>query len=913
MPHPQGHALGPLAPYETTAMEPSALGIELQAYKLLPPPARPDTVMRRALLERLMGVGSPPLAVLQGPAGCGKSTTLQQIHDALGAQQWATAWLVLDEADNDPQRFETQWHAMLRCARRGDASSLAPRAAGTGLADWTLGALGGLPQRVALFLDDFHALHEPSILAFLRSLLPRLPGRVRVFIGSRSLPDIGLASLLVAGRAAVLRAEDLRFSATESQAFFAQGDAAPMADEEIHLIHQRTEGWPAGLQLFRLTLANPAVRDALEELAAHGPRELTEYLSENVVSMQRPEVREFLLRTSLLRRLSGPLCDAVLGRSGSHDILQQLEHDGLFLSALDASGTWFRYHGLFAAYLRDSLLRTDPGAAARLHGLAARWHFAQGALEEAVHHAIEAGDMPLAVQALNAWATRLVSTAELVTAASWYNRVGLEEVAQHPDLMVKIAWALIFLRRSARLRPLLNLLGQQRGRGRIAETTDPSVVLSMAALFEDDLPGAATLLANVSEIQDPATSGFAAFELGAAANLKAFHALGCGDAEAARRLLVLAQSHNGRADAAFSAGYTLAVDGMASLLAAQPRQALRNLAAAAPRRDRPAGAMASAALAASQIWAAYEVDALDEVERLAGQFGEQIASGAVPDFIAAALVSIARTHLARGRADQAHATLDTLDRIAFDSGWPRLVRMVEWERVRIALLDGHLSRARAMAQRIAAGTPQADGEWMAMSDLAGGQILGPVRLALHAAEPEEAARLLQAMEPLCAARPLLLLKSLALKALLLQQRGQATAAQRVLLKALELAAPGECLRVFLDEGPRMHHLLAQARPALASLGAGGAGERTHAFACQVLRAAGIAPEQEAQLSPGPDEPLSERERHVLRLLCEGASNRDLATQLAISENTVKFHLKNLYGKLGVASRAQAIHAARGLL
>lgn len=887
--------------------------LALHAYKLFPPPARPDTVHRQALVERALRVGSPPLTVLQGPAGSGKSTTLQQIHDAFEAQQWATAWLVLDDADNDPQRFETQLHAMLASACDGGTAALAPRAAGVGLVEWALQTVANFPRPVALFLDDFQLLHEPSILRFFGELLRRLPGRARVFIGSRSLPEIGLASLLVAGRAAVLRAEDLRFSASESRAFFAHADAPAILADEVEMVHQRTEGWPAGLQLFRLAFANPTLRDSLVELAAHGPRELAQYLSENVVSMQQPEVRRFLLQTSLLRRLSGPLCDAVVGRSGSHEVLRQLERDGLFVSALDASGDWFRYHGLFAAHLSDSLQRADPDAAPPLHRRAARWHLAHGALEEAVHHAVEGGDMALAVQALNPWVSRLIATAELVTAAHWYDRVGLEEVAHHPDLMIKITWALVFLRRSAKLRPLLSLLRQQRG-GRIEQTADPDVVLCMAALFEDDVSGAAALIAGMPEVQRPGASGFAAFELGAAANLLAFHALGRGEIDTTRHLLVLARSHNERADATFSTGYTMAIDSLASLLVAQPRQALHSVGAVAPRRDRPTGAMASAALAACQIWAAYEADALDDAERLAEQFGDQIARGAVPDFIAVALMAVSRVHALRGRPQQARATLDALDRIAFDSGWPRLVCMVEWERVRLALVEGQHARARTIAQRIADAADPVDGHWLAIAELLEGPVLGRIRLAVLAADADQAAGLLQAAEPLCAARPLLRIKISVLKALALERRGQASAAQRTLLKALELAAPGECVRAFLDQGPKLLPLLARAERALAGTAASQATDATHAFACRVLRAAGLEPEAgQSPAASGPSTPLSERERHVLRLLCEGASNRELAVQLAVSENTVKFHLKNLYGKLGVGSRAQAISAARSLL
>lgn len=897
-------------------MKPRSLSIDLQAYKLLPPLGRPDAIIRQELIDRLTGVGAPAVTVLQGSAGSGKSTAMQQLYVALGEKRWTTTWLVFDVADNDPQRFEAQLNAMLRSVIQDQSLPPMSRAGEVGLVDWTLSVLDAIPGRSALFLDDFHTLYEPSLLQFFRELLQRLTSRVRVFIGSRSMPDVGLASLMVADRIVVLRAQDLRFSVEEARAFFARSRSPVLVGEELEEIYERTEGWPAGLQLFRLTLANSAVRDTLDELAAHGPRELAEYLSENVVSMQQPELRDFLLRTSVLRRLSGPLCDAVLGRTDSHAILQQLEHDGLFLSALEASGTWFRYHGLFAAHLRDSLARAGPDAVAHLHALAARWHYGQGALGEAVHHALEARDMPLAVQALNDWSTQLVATAELVTVAQWYDRVAtvaMEDVARHPDLMIKTAWALTFLRSRARLRPLLDMLEEQRGYGSIARTTDPRVVLSMAAMFEDDLSGAAALLGDLAELRAPAASGFAAFELGAAANLRAFDALGHADAEGAHHLLILAHSHNGRADAPFSAGYTLAVEGMARLLTAQPQQALRELAAASARRAPGAGATASAALVASQIWAAYEVDALDEVERLASQFGEQIASGVVPDFIAAALLSLARTHAVRGRADGAQATLDALDRIAFDSGWPRLVRMVEWERVRLALLDGQMDRARAIARRIAPSAEPATAGWLAMSELVGAQVLGPIRLALHAGELEDATRMLQAMEPLFAARPLLHVKGTVLKALVLHQRGQGMAAQRALLKALELAAPGECRRAFLDEGPRMRPLLESMARTLAPLGAGGSDERTHAFARQVLLAVGIAPGQTLRPpAPCQGEPLSEREQHVLRLLCEGASNRDLAAHLAISENTVKFHLKNLYGKLGVGSRVQAIRAGQEL-
>lgn len=884
---------------------------EVKAHKLFPPPDRPGAVTRRAILDRALRLGPVRVTLFQAPAGSGKSTALQQVQAAFAAQRWATAWLAFDDADNDPQRFESHLRAMLEAAgkRTGGDGEPALRAPGVALVDWMLEELGRFGSPVAMFFDDFQVLRDAELLQFFRALLRQLPGRSRVFIGSRSLPDVGLASLLVSGQASVLRAEDLRFSAAESNEFFA-GDGAPATSEsEIEFIHQRTEGWPAGLQLFRLALSNPAVRGSLDELAGHGPRELAEYLSENVVSTQPPDVRQFLLRTSLLRRLTGPLCDAVVGRSGSQELLRRLERSGLFLLPLDASGVWFRYHGLFASFLSDSLHRDDPGAAAEVHGLAARWHHAHGSLEEAVHHAVQAGDIGLAIEALNAWASQLIASAELVTMERWYARLPLEEVARRPDLAIKVAWSLTFLRRNATLRPLLAQLTQQRGCGEVANTTNPDVVLAMAALFQDDVPAAAAI-ADKAEVYRPTTEGFASFELGAAANLIAFHALGRGDFESARRMLLLAHSHNERAGAAaFSQGYTAAVTGISHIMNARPREALRNLGAGAAR---PTGAMASAAVAACQIWAAYESDSLDSVARLAEQFGAEIAQAAVPDFIVVALTAISRMHDARGRPEAAQAALEALDRIGFDSGWPRIVQVVEWERVRRALMAGSPDRARAIAQRIGKPAPTGEQGWLPVSELLDGHVLGALRLAIHQGEWSMASRLLGQAHAMRPERPLLRIKLLVLEAIMLAARGDAVHAQRAFLRALEAAAPGQCARAILDEGPRALPLLAQAWSSLAA--ADGSAPTPHAemrdFAVRLLRASGVEPADAAPAAiAAPSEPLSERERDILRLLCAGASNRDMAQQLAVSENTVKFHLKNLYGKLGVGSRAQAIRAA----
>lgn len=249
---------------------------------------------------------------------------------------------------------------------------------------------------------------------------------------------MGLATLLVNGTAAVLRADDLRFTEVEASEFLAGHAQLGIGPDEVNVIYRRTEGWPAGLQLFRLALASPEVRTSLDDLTSHGPRELAEYLTDNVVSLQLPEVQEFLLRTSLLRRLSGPLCDAAVGRPGSQALLLELERSGLFLSALDSSNGWFKYHGLFAQFLADNLRRNSQDLVREVHTRAAAWHLAQESFEEAVHHAVQAQDHALAVDALNRWSSRLVARAELVTVERWYDQLPFEDVTRHLDLTIKV-------------------------------------------------------------------------------------------------------------------------------------------------------------------------------------------------------------------------------------------------------------------------------------------------------------------------------------------------------------------------------------------------------------------------------------------------------------------------------------------
>ncbi len=910
-------ALSPRSPTDTPPAPPSgaAATIEVSGHKLFAPPVYPGAVRRHVILDRVLQDHSPRVTVLQGPAGHGKSTTLQQIKTAHEARGWRTAWLTLDDADNDPTRFESHLRALVQLLQAGGAGPQpgrtaqgdAPRA----LIDWLLDRLAAIDTHASIFLDEFQALRNEALLRFFRTLLPRLPAHVHFYIGSRALPEIGLATLLVNRQACVLRADDLRFTPGEATQFFAESKDLQVSTEELGTIYRRTEGWPAGLQLFRLALASPEVRTSLGKLDDAGPRELAEYLTDNVVTLQSPRIQEFLFRTSLLRRLSAPLCAAVTGFDDAQAVLAQLERSGLFLRALDSGNTWFKYHGLFSTFLADGLRRSAPQDVRRVHADAARWYLDNGLPEEAMHHALACEDFPLAAATLTDWSSHLIASAELITLERWYDRLPFEHIASRPALVIHAAYALMFLRRRAKLRPLVGLLAQNAGSGDIGSTTNPDLCRAMAFVLIDDDFDAALRIISAPGLLEHESEGFPSFEFGAAANVLSFGRVAGGDFEGARKSLMLARAHHERGAGSFVRGYTSAISGTHLLVQGRLQEALERFRAESALQEPLDTSVAAAARAACHIWAVYETNDLATLEPLVTRFQREIADSVTLDFIAVALVSISRMHQARGRTAEALEVLEELERIGHDSQWKRLVSLADWERVRRALLAGELERAIALAARIPPDPPPADPHWIHLAEDVEGEAYGRIRLAIAEGDHAHAARRIAQERLRQTGRVYRDIKLGVLEALLLHHRGSPSGAHRCLRKALQLARDGRFVRCILDEGDVVVQLLREEYQQLLQARDGAQGDADRDYLELLLAASGTdlgRPPARCHLV----DPLSEREKEMLQLLADGVSNKEIATRLFVSENTVKFHLKNIYSKLGVGSRLQAINAARTL-
>jgi LuxR family maltose regulon positive regulatory protein len=884
---------------------------QIPRYKFIAPAPPAGAIRRAGILQRIAINPGVSLVVLQAPAGHGKSTALQQIKAEADAQGHFTGWLTFDAGDNDPQRFLMHFQALIS---RSAGRALVPEARRDSYnsrhrLDWLLEHLATIGRPVALFLDEFQTLSDATVLSFMRSLCERAPAMLRVYLGTRSLPQIGLPRLVVNNRALVLHGDDLRFSPQEVHQFFSLAVDLGIDQNEIEAIYRRTEGWPAALQLFRLALTSPDVRRSLADGSARPPRELAQYLADNVLALQPRRIQDFLLRTAELTRLHARLCDAVLGCNDSREVLLHLERSGMFLHCVDPQTGWFKYHTLFSSILAEQQRSHLPEAVDSVHRRAARWYMEHRFYEETVHHAAICRDFPLLAQALDQWASSLVAGGHLRTVEYWSERIPFEEIACRVSLAVKCAYALVFLRRLQRAKPLLELLRQLSGTGSVLETTDPNVVLSMAAISDDDIPGAFSVSADVPLNQLDA-EGFAAFELGACANLRGYCALAAQEYESAREYLALARVHNDHVAAAFSRGYMIAISGASLLVQGALGAALEKFDEGLRNQPVPDESFASAALLSCYVWALYEANDLQTAETLFEQYHDIIGAATLTDFLTVAYLSNARVHDARGRPAKAEAVLDEAEAIARECGWTRLIETLEWERVRRYLVGGMVDQALAVASA-ARGYDQLPSHWLAFSSDLEDRQLGEIRLALAASDLDAAGCRIQAELKRQRGRVLRQVKLQLLASLHANQSDQPAAAQRNLETALRLANNGGFVRAVLDEGPGVLQLVRERYQSLLEADPGTpAAQPEREFVETILKASGMDLGRGAGMLTVVSQPLTEREREMLLMLAHGTSNKDIASQLFVSENTVKYHLKNIYSKLSVGSRVQAIGAAR---
>ena len=412
--------------------------------KLHPPSVRELTIPRERLMERLRSGSDRRLTLVACPAGFGKTTLLAAWREAEAARK-PVAWLTLDEGDNDPVVLWSHAIEALRRASPAVARSAPAHMVVAPVVDVVLprlvNELDGQGE-ITLILDDFHRLSSVPARASVRWFIDHAPPEFQLVLATRTEPALPVAALRARGELLELRAADLRFTCEEADAFLNGRLGLGLTPDDVEGLAEKTEGWPAGLYLAALSLQHAADRHDLVRRFGGSNRHVVDFLVTEVVEAHDPPAQALMLRTSVLERLSGPLCDAVLEQEGSAAMLDALSRSNLFLVPLDDEGGWYRFHHVFAQLLRVELERREPGLAPALHRRAYAWHRDHGTTEEAIQHAIAAGAYAEAAELIQGPWISYANTCRYDTVLAWLRRLPDEILSGDVHLLLIQAWVL---------------------------------------------------------------------------------------------------------------------------------------------------------------------------------------------------------------------------------------------------------------------------------------------------------------------------------------------------------------------------------------------------------------------------------------------------------------------------------------
>ncbi|RCW69427.1 LuxR C-terminal-related transcriptional regulator [Pseudorhodoferax soli] len=841
----------------------------------------------------------------------------------------ATGWFRLDKADNDVDRFLAYLVEAFRAIDTAIPSALG-RYDGA-VANDTHGAMLDLAGHLAafegefvLFLDDFEVIESPVVLGLVRQFIDVLPAGGRLVIGSRTVPDLGLGRLRAHGQLVEIETPQLRFSSAETAAFLRQQRGLALRDDDILRLQHRTEGWPAALWLVSLALRDRSDPHRFVETFDGSNASIADYLVEDVLARQAEPVRRFLLGTSVLQELSAPLCDHLLQRGDSHELLAQIERAHLFLVPQDSERHWYRYHALFSGFLRDQLRQSAPQEVHGLHQRAAQWWAGHGKPTRAIEHALQCGDGDYLMALLQAHANDLLWLGRTRTLARWHAAPAVAaRLAQHPALMLIFGWALTLAHRYDESLKLLDTLQAGLAAGTLGEQDVPAVAISVQRAFilamQDRVKESAELWHVCTPRVTPAQP-FSYAMLGASYGF-------CLVAESrfaeARGFLEQARRRVQEIGDSFIAPMALCLEGAIDFAQGHLRNATSGFRAAlagggAALLPQAANNTVAAAFLAEAL---YEANALDEAERLLNIYLPLLKDAAAPDQLITSFAVLARIACARGHQSRADELLDEMEVVGHRHGLPRMVATARLERSRVALLRGEVVAAQ---NQLASGcderTWQPLGGLVTHANDTEAPAIAQFRLRIRTGRAEATlAPLKQALKEADALqRHRRALKLSILLAEALCATGQTAAGLRRLRDAVQFAAGEGFVRSFVDEGPMLMRWVGELQDSLAEAHGGDAG--LAGFVARLLAAGGVSPQRPAGQPPASTAPtsagvLSERELQVLRLLTGGHRNRAIAERLFVSETTVKAHLRSINVKLGTESRTHAIAVARqrGLL
>jgi LuxR family transcriptional regulator, maltose regulon positive regulatory protein len=918
------------------------------ATKLYIPPLRPKIVFRPRLIEKLNeGLSSGnKLTIISASAGFGKTTLVSEWVDSCGR---LVAWLSLDEGDNDPVRFISYLVTALQTLKTGIGESVLVALQSAqppqieSILTAVLNEITTVSENFVLVLDDYHSIDSQTVDSALTFLVEHQPPQMHLVIATREDPPLPLSRLRVRGQLTELRAADLRFTSAEAAEFLNRMMGLNLSAEDISALEARTEGWIAGLQLAALSMQGQADPAKFIKSFTGSHRFVLDYLVEEVLGCQPEDVRNFLLQTAILERLSSPLCDAVTAQEDGKGMLEALERGNLFVIPLDDQRQWYRYHHLFAEVLRAHLQEAQPDRVSMLHLRASGWYEQNGLRSDAIRHALAAGDFERAAGLIELARPAMDLSYQSSTWLDWVKALPDALIHTRPVLSVGYAWALLdggeLEASETRLQDAerwLNVPTDETCPGPSDDAQD-KLHREMVVVDKEQFRSLPAMIATARAYRSlalgdvPATVKYA----------RQAHELTPEDDQARRNeatsLLGLAQYASGDLQAAESSlsdfhtnlrktGDIPVLIGITFLLA-DIRVALGRLReaesiyqqslrlATGQGEPMPLGTMDLHRGLGELYVERGDLEAAAQHLLTSRKLGEQ---NTLTDWPYRLCVSQARLKEAQGDLDGALALLDEAERVHIRSPLPD-VRPVAALKTRIWLKQGRLAEALGWAREQGLSVDDEIRYGREFEHVT----LARVLIARHKKDPlagsiHEAIdlleRLLQAAETggrLGSAIQILLLQALAFQA-----QDSLPHALASLERALTLAEPEGYVRIFVDEGEAMRSLISNFKFTTEK------SSRTEvhplfSYVDKLLMAfpepASASPQSKIQnLNSKIVEPLSERELEVLRLLRTEMSGPEIASELVVSLNTFRTHTKNIFNKLGVNNRRAAVRRAEEL-
>lgn len=864
----------------------------------LPSPGE-NFVPRPRLLHRLDQIARYRLALVAAPPGFGKTTLLSEWIES-NALPYHVAWVSLDEDDNDPSRFWSYVIAALQELGAGTPTSLffppRPRRARRIEAVLTplVNDLSALPENSILVLDDYHLVENPEIHTGFTFLLDHLPRALHLVILTRMDPPLPLPRLRARGQLLELRTSDLRFTAEEAATFLNRAMDLRLTPEQIASLETRTEGWIAGLQLAALSMQEHHDVAGFVTAFTGSHHFVLDYLTAEVLQKQKPETQSFLLQTSILDRMNASLVNAVTGQGDGRDRLEQLERANLFIIPLDDERQWYRYHRLFADLLHIRLQSYHPDQIPDLHLRASLWHEENGFISEAIDHALAAPDLNRAARLIEQVGLGLIMRSENTTLCGWIDRLPDEFIRTRPYLCLIAGAALLTMGKidsgSARLAQV------DEARLDPQAKTMASLMRALIPLLRADVPHAlestrTALEAAEASIADPADpqAEFKNAATGYLAMVLAELQMASGQLRAAiatcRKALEIGISIDPASPWAVYLGFVH--DQLAELL--------------------------------------YECNDIKGAAKHAAMAVEICRAGRNEELESYALALLAQVKQAQGDQSGAAELLRQADHLAHKRNVPNEIRYIAARQIQVLLAQNQIERAALVMDEL----PQdAQIAWDVMER--GIASVGRARVLVAQEAFDQAARWLEQLleEAEAGAQTGTVIEILALLSLARRGQGDSAGAATALGRALSIAEPEGYVRTFVDLGEEMRLLISDFRLSLDGTAtrdvpqiekddglrylAGYIDKLLAAFPVSRLQKPNTQSEISNLQSEILPEPLSERELAVLRLIAEGLSNQEIADRLVVAVSTVKTHINNIYSKLGVASRTQALARAHEL-